>query len=50
MGLHSKTMWVCALRCQLWRSLEIPIKPLALALLVDKKISLGPVVGSKLLR
>src|SRR6516162_11806462 len=33
LGLHSKKMCVCALRCQLRRSLEIPIKPLALALL-----------------
>ena len=30
--------------------LEIPIEPLALALLIDKKISIGPVVGSKPLR
>ena len=33
LDLHSKRMCVCALRCLLWRSLEIPLTPLALALL-----------------
>ena len=37
LGLHSKEMCVCALRCLLWLSLEIPIKPLALALLVNQR-------------
>jgi hypothetical protein len=37
LDLHSKRMCVCALRCLLWRSLEIPLTPLALALLGASK-------------
>jgi hypothetical protein len=37
---------VCALRCLLWRSLEIPLTPLALALLGGSK-SVRPVVAAR---
>src|SRR4029453_7344252 len=33
LGLHSKRLRVCAVRCLLWRSLEIPNASVALALL-----------------
>src|SRR4029078_11973327 len=46
LDLHSKRMCVCALRCLLWRSLEIPLTPLALALLGGSK-SVRPVVAAR---
>ena len=38
LDLRSKRMWVCALRCLLWRSLDIPITPLAMALFGEVEI------------
>jgi hypothetical protein len=46
LDLHSKRMCVCALRCLLWRSLEIPLTPLALALLGASK-SVRPVLAAR---
>jgi hypothetical protein len=50
LDLHSKRMCVCALRCLLWRSLEIPITPLALALLGDSKSETRPATGEQPMR